>query len=167
MNSLLLRLLLAACLAGAAAPSLAHGRDGDPAQRSQPPGVTVPDWDQLSPDQQQGLARLREQWDQLPASRRALALERLERRQRWEAMSPEQREHIRRGARIYRNLSPEQREKLKVSMRTLRSLPEPERRQLFARWRELDPKQRRAWLEAGGPGIAPEPDYDAPPPKQR
>ena len=39
----------------------------------------------------------------------------------------------------------------------LGALPEDERRALRARWRSLSPEQRRAWLEAGGPGIVPQP----------
>ena len=122
-----------------------------------PEGVTVPDWDQLTPEQQARLQRLRERWDQLPASQRVLALERAERRARWEAMTPEQRERIREGMRNYRELPPELRERMRESMRAMRAMPEDERRALMARWRALSPQQRRAWLEAGGPGRVPQP----------
>ena len=43
-----------------------------------PAGVTVPAWAELTPAQQEKLAPLRERWDQMPASRRVHALERLE-----------------------------------------------------------------------------------------
>lgn len=122
-----------------------------------PEGVRVPSWDELSPAQQASVERLRERWDTLPASQRVLALERAERRARWEAMTPEQRERIREGMRNYRELPPELRERMRESMRAMRALPEEERRELFARWRALSPEQRRAWLEAGGPGKVPQP----------
>ena len=127
-----------------------------------PAGVVVPDWEQLAPERREKLAPLAGQWDRMPASRRVRALERLERRERWEAMTPEQREKLRQGARNFHDLPPELREKMRVSMATLRQLPEAERKELFRLWRSLDPAQRRAWLEQGGPGISP-PPADAPP----
>jgi hypothetical protein len=132
-----------------------------------PAGVSVPNWSQLSPEQQAKLAELAPHWDQMPASRRVRALERLERKARWEAMTPEQREKLREGARNFRDLPPELREKMRISMATLRQLPEGERKELFRLWRGLDPAQRRAWLEQGGPGISPPPEVapaDRPPP---
>ena len=67
------------------------------------------------------------------------------------------RERMREGMRNYRDLPPPLREKMRESMRAMRALPEAERKALHARWRQLSPEQRRAWLELGGPGIAPEP----------
>lgn len=122
-----------------------------------PEGVVVPTWDELTPAQRKAVDRHRDRWDTMPASQRVLALERAERRARWEAMTPEQRERIREGMRNYRELPPELRERMRESMRAMRALPEAERRALFARWRALSPEQRRAWLEAGGPGLVPQP----------
>lgn len=132
-----------------------------------PAGVSVPTWAQLSPAQQAKLAPLAPHWDQMSASRRVRALERLERKARWDAMSPEQREKLRDGARNFRDLPPELREKMRLSMATLRQLPEAERKELFRLWRSLDPQQRRAWLEQGGPGISPPPASAAKPPPAR
>jgi hypothetical protein len=39
----------------------------------------------------------------------------------------------------------------------MRALAPTEREQLRARWRALTPQQRRDWLRAGGPGLAPPP----------
>jgi len=151
-----------------ALPALA--RDGDhrrpdrPAQHPRhaplevPDGVVVPDWDQLAPEQQKALARLKDEWNTLPASRRVLALEHAQRRARWEAMTPEQRERIRKGMRNYRDLSPAQRQQMREALRVMRGLPAEERQALADKWRSLDPEQRRAWLETGGPGISPPPD---------
>lgn len=161
-------LLLAALLPALA---LAGGRDGDRGHDGDghrhhgphfgpvvvPEGVKVPTWDELTPAQQASVARLRDRWDALPASQRVMALERGERRARWEAMTPEQRERIREGMRNYRELPPELRETMRESMRAMRAMPEEEREAVFARWRSLSPEQRRAWLEAGGPGRVPQP----------
>jgi hypothetical protein len=134
-----------------------HGEFGPP---TVPAGVQVPTWAQLTPEQQRQLDHLREHWDRMPASRRVHALERLERHARWQALTPEQRERLRDGARNFRELPPELREKMRASLQATRELPEAERRRLFDRWHQLSPEQRRAWLEAGGPGIAPEPPTD-------
>lgn len=122
-----------------------------------PAGVSVPSWDELNPSQQQALGRLRAEWDQLPASRRVRALEWVERKARWDAMTPEQREKLRAGARNFRDLPPELREKMRASLRAMQALPEDERRALRQRWHELSPEQRRAWLQTGGPAISPPP----------
>lgn len=153
-----------------ALPAAAHDREGrrdNPRHEHTrqgpmfvPDGVVVPDWDELAPEQQKHLARLKDKWDTLPASRRVQALEHAQRRARWEAMTPEQRERIRKGMRNYRDLSPAQREQMREAMRVMRSLPAEERQALADKWRSLDPEQRRAWLETGGPGISPAPDTD-------
>lgn len=149
----LVAMLLAFAAAGAHAddPSR-HGHD------RAPDGVAVPAWSELTPEQQEKLAPLRERWDQMPASRRVHALERMERRARWDALSPEQRERLRHGARNFRDLPPELREKMRASMQVVRGLPEDQRRELKERWRAMDPEQRRKWLEAGGPGLVPPPE---------
>ena len=155
---LLVALLPALALAGERHRD-GHGHRGQPPHGPVvvPEGVTVPSWEELTPAQQARLERLRERWDSLPASQRVMALERAERRARWEAMTPEQRERIREGMRNYRELPPELRERMRESMRAMRALPEEERKALLARWRALSPEQRRAWLEAGGPGRVPQP----------
>lgn len=158
-------LAAALALALAALPLVASGAPPRPAEAPRhdapaaavPAGVTVPTWSELSPAQREKLAPLQERWDSLPASRRVNALERMERQARWDALSPEERDALRRGARNFRDLPPELRQQMRVSMAATRALPEAERRELFQRWRSLDPAQRRAWLEAGGPGISPPP----------
>ena len=136
--------------------------EGDPAPRHAhdrvPEGVSVPAWNELTPEQQEKLAPLRERWDQMPASRRVHALERMERRARWDAMTPEQRDRLRHGARNFHDLPPELREKMRASMQVVRQLPEAQRSELKQRWRAMDPEQRRKWLEAGGPGLSPPPE---------
>jgi hypothetical protein len=155
----LAKILVALVLAFAAAGASAHS--DEPARHGHdrvPEGVAVPSWSELTPAQQEKLAPLSERWDQMPASRRVHALERIERRARWDALTPEQRDRLREGARNFRDLPPELREKMRTSMQAVRQLPEPERRELKERWRAMDPEQRRRWLEAGGPGLAPPPE---------
>lgn len=161
----MLRLAALAVVLVASLPALAHER-GDRGERlwhdppgaaPVPPGVKVPSWEELSPQQRKHLARHESDWDTLPASRRVQALERAERRARWEAMPPEQRERIRQGMRNYRDMSPAQREQMRESMRVMRGLPAEQRQALADQWRAMNPQQRRAWLETGGPGISPPP----------
>lgn len=156
--TLLLSLWLPVCAAAPPPDGAGEHRGHRHGAQATPEGVSVPSWRELSPAQQEQLAKLREVWDQMPASRRVRALERLERRERWESLTPEQRERLREGARNFRDLPPELREKMRNSMRAMRELPEAERRALWDQWRAMDPAQRRAWLEAGGPGLAPAPE---------
>lgn len=125
-----------------------------------PDGVSVPTWDELSTERQASLARMKEDWDTMPASRRVMALERLERRARWDALPEEERDRLREGARNFHDLTPELKDRMRASMQAMHDLPEPERRKLFERWRGLSPEQRRTWLESGGPGISPAPPGD-------
>ncbi len=157
LAALLLSLWLPVC-AAAPPPGAGDGRGQRHGSHALPEGVSVPSWGELSPGQQEKLVSLRDRWDQMPGSARVRALERLQRRERWEAMSPDQRERLREGARNFRDLPPELRETMRTSMRAMRELPEAERRELRERWRGMDPQQRRAWLEAGGPGLAPPPE---------
>jgi hypothetical protein len=158
-----LAFVLGAWLVATPAQAQDQDRAAEPAEQERgahriPEGVRVPAWNELGEQQREQLAPLAEQWDQLPASRRVRALERLDRRERWESMTPEQREKLRKGARNFRDLPPELREKMRTSMQAMRELPEAERKQLWEIWRSRSPEQRRAWLEAGGPGLAPPPE---------
>jgi hypothetical protein len=160
--------LVALPLAASASPTRAEPAPAPtqaPSQAQAPAGVTVPSWNELTPAQREKLAPLQSRWDSMPASRRVNALERMERQARWDALTPEQREALRRGARNFQEMPPELRQQMRASMAATRALPEAERRALFQLWRSLDPAKRRAWLEAGGPGISPPPAAEAPPPR--
>jgi hypothetical protein len=130
-------------------PALAGARPSE-----MPRGVSVPTWSQLDADQRHALARFGPRWDRMPASRRVLLLER---HQRWHRWSPEQRRAAREGLRHYREMSPRQRQQMRQSVHALRGMDPGERERLRVVWRSLTPEQRRAWLRAGGPGIAPPP----------
>lgn len=127
------------------------------AARPAPPGVTVPTWNELDAGQQAQLAHLANEWDRLPASRRVLALERLQRQARWQQLAPEQRRALREGARHFQDMPPDLRQRMRQSMRAVQALPRPQQRELRALWQSLTPPQREQWLRSGGPGISPPP----------
>ena len=64
---------------------------------------------------------------------------------------------MRDGWRNFREMSPRQREQVRHSFEALRRLPPEEQRRLRGIWQGMNPEQRRAWLKAGGPGVAPPP----------
>lgn len=133
----------------ACAPALAQN-----AARPAPDGVQVPSWKELSREQQADLASFADRWDRLPASRRVQILERYD---RYKALPPEKREALREGAANFQQMSPQQRQKLRSSMQVLRTLPPEQQRALRQQWQGMTPEQRRAWLDAGGPGVSPPP----------
>jgi hypothetical protein len=119
-----------------------------------PPGVVVPSWNQLDAQEQADLQPFADRWDRMPASRRVHILERY---QRWQQLPPEKRQAMREGLANYQRMSPEQRQKIRESIHAVRALPPDQQHALRARWRAMTPEQRKAWLDAGGPGIAPPP----------
>lgn len=124
-----------------------------------PEGVTVPSWKDLSNEQQADLAQLQPRWDTLPASRRVMILER---HQHWKRLPQDRRDSMRKGERNFRQMTPRQRENMRLSMSRMRGLAPEEQRRLREIWQSLDPRQRRDWLERGGPGLAPPPETAAP-----
>jgi Protein of unknown function (DUF3106) len=135
-------LLMFACI-----PAFANG----PAT---PQGVTVPGWKQLNAEQQKDLSQFSVNWDNLPASRRVQILERYE---KWKALPPKQRQALREGALNFQEMPPRQRALMRESLRYLKTLPPEEQKRLRQLWMKLTPSQRSAWLDEGGPGIAPDP----------
>jgi hypothetical protein len=119
-----------------------------------PEGVKVPAWSELSEQQKTDLARFSGHWDRMPASRRVQILERYE---HWRALPEDRREAMRGGVQNFREMSPEQRQKMRRSLQLLKSLPPERQRALRERWQRMSPQQRREWLDAGGPGVAPPP----------
>ena len=69
-----------------------------------------PEWNQLSPDQQQILGRYQGNWDAMPEhKRRRLA----DNAARWSSMTPEQRQRARTKHEAMKTLSPQQRQDLR------------------------------------------------------
>lgn len=124
-----------------------------PAQAAAPP--ELPAWDDLTPEQRETLtAALRERWDQAAYEQRLRWLRGAE---RWQKLTPEERRTVRQGMRAFRRADPQTREQLRDVFRNLRQASPEERERLREKWRSLSPAQRRAWMEAGGPGVAPPP----------
>lgn len=134
-----------------AALALAFGAN---AQETQP--VEMPHWEQLSPAQREALSTpLRERWNQAAYEQRLRWLRQAE---RWQHLSPDERKAARKGLRAYRQADPQTREKLRDVFRNLRNASPEQRAALREKWRSLSPQQRKRWLDAGGPGVAPPPE---------
>lgn len=127
---------------------------GPKGQRELPAGVRVPAWNELGERQRADLASFADRWDRLPASRRMQILERYD---RFQSLPPAKQTALREGAINFQQMSPQQRQKMRDSLQTLRALPPDQQRALRQQWQALSPEQRRAWLDAGGPGVAPAP----------
>lgn len=119
------------------------------------PPAELPSWEQLTPEQRETLsAPLRERWNQGAYEQR---LRWLQHAKRWQQLTPQERATARQGLRAYRQADPATREKLREVFKNLRGATPEQRASLREKWRSLSPEQRRAWLEAGGPGVAPPP----------
>lgn len=115
----------------------------------------LPNWAQLTPEQRETLsAPLREHWDQGAYEQR---LRWLQHAKRWQQLSPDERRAARQGLLAYRQADPATQEKLREVFKNLRNASPEQRSALREKWRSLSPEQRRAWLKAGGPGVAPPP----------
>lgn len=125
------------------------------ALRAASPPVELPSWEQLSPAQREVLSTpIRERWNQAAYEQRLRWLRQAE---RWQNLSPEERRLVLQGIRRYRNADPETRARLRDIFEHMSTLPPSERKALREKWRALSPEQRRAWMQAGGPGVAPPP----------
>ena len=154
--------IVIACVLLGSASAFAQGGAGQGG-----PGVA---WHELSPEQQQALAPLRERWDTLPPGRQQAMSRGAE---RWQQMTPEQRARAEERLERWRDLSPEQQQQLRDALRAVQSHCRPrsssgcartsaasatcrpsERERLRHRWQDLD---------SGGAGAdAPEVGADDP-----
>jgi hypothetical protein len=101
----------------------------------------------------------RERWERATPEQQQRYLDRA---RFWASLTPEQKRLARAGAERFRQADPEQRGRLREVWRRFQSLPPAEREEARRTWESLSPAQRRAWLEAGGPGVAPPPANDPP-----
>ncbi|HMB55727.1 MAG TPA: DUF3106 domain-containing protein [Arenimonas sp.] len=154
----LILLLLAACgsvQAQRQVPRPANAvRESRLAENARVENVRAPAWKELNPQQQTDLGSFAARWDRMPEARRAQILQRYE---RWKALPPEKRAALRQGAQNFQQMSPDQRQKLRSSLQAMRTMPPEQQRELRQQWQALTPEQRREWLDAGGPGVAPAP----------
>ncbi len=65
-----------------------------------------------------------------------------QRRKRFEAMPPEQRQRIKERRQRFDSLPPEERQRLREARKKFRQLPEEERKKLKQKWRNLSPQER-------------------------
>lgn len=117
-------------------------------------------WASLSEADRDALMQpLRERWERATPEQQQRFLERA---RFWASLSPEQKRLARAGAQRYQQANTEQRGRLRETWRRFQTLPPAEREAARRTWESLGPAQRRAWLEAGGPGVAPPPASDPP-----
>lgn len=115
---------------------------------AQPGDAVLPEWDRLTPQQQETLVSVvRDRWNEKPDERERM----LRRAERWQQMTPEQRRHAHHGMRRWKEMSPEGREGARVLFLRMRELPESEREDLRERWKAMTPEQRREWLQRNQP----------------
>ena len=112
------------------------------------PAQSLPDWDTLTPQQREILiAPLRERWNSDLEQRPRM----LEHAQRWKDMSPDQRKQARKGMRRFEHMNPQQREEARALFEQMKTLSPEQRKELREDWRQMNPEQRRAWMERHAP----------------
>ena len=118
---------------------------------SPPSDTALPSWSALPQAEHELLvAPVVERWNQAsPAQRQRM----LDRARTWGNLNPEQRAMARRGAERYREASVAQRESLRDAWQRIQKMPPAERETAREAWRKMGPRERRAWLDAGGPGV--------------
>jgi hypothetical protein len=117
-------------------------------------------WESLSEADRAALIEpTRERWERATPEQQQRYLDRA---RFWASLTPEQKRLAQAGADRFRQADPEQRGRLREIWRRFQTLPPAERDAARRTWESLSPAQRRAWLEAGGPGVAPPPANDPP-----
>jgi Protein of unknown function (DUF3106) len=133
----LLVALLVAAGAGAAEPA------------SQAAGAAAtPAWAELTAEQQQVLAPLKNDWDALEVERRLKWLQIAKRYPRMKAL---EQERVQRRMQVWANLSPEQRRQARENYKRLAKAPRPAQKSLREQWAEyqaLSPHERESLLPA-------------------
>ncbi|MGL6289315.1 MAG: DUF3106 domain-containing protein [Silanimonas sp.] len=156
-RTIALALLLASLGLGHAAPLAAQAATSAPASASSAPASTPAGtpWSALSDADRAALIEpTRERWERAtPEQQRRY----LERARFWAGLTPEQKRMARAGAERWRDSNGRQRGRLREVWQRFQALPPAERETARRTWESLDARQRRAWLEAGGPGVAPPP----------
>ncbi|MGV8941606.1 MAG: DUF3106 domain-containing protein [Lysobacter sp.] len=105
----------------------------------------LPDWDQLTVEQQQQLtAPIRARWNAQPEERARM----LDHAKRWDTLTPPQRKHARHGMERWQHMSPEQRDEARALYSKMRSLDPDGRNVLREQWRAMTPEQRKTWVDA-------------------
>jgi hypothetical protein len=112
------------------------------------PAPAYPAWEQLGRAERELLiAPLREHWNTQPEARARI----MQHAQRWQTMTPEQRQHARFGMRRWAHMSPEKREAMHALHTKMHTLAPEERKALKKKWRAMTPEQRCEWLRENPP----------------
>ena len=107
------------------------------------PGKTGPAWAQLTVEQQQILAPLKQSWNTLDSTRRRKWIGIA---QRYPSMQPKEQERVRQRMDRWAKLTPDQRRAAREQYRSIGKLPPEKRQDLKQQWREyqsLSPTEKR------------------------
>lgn len=108
----------------------------------------LPEWDKLTPQQREALiAPLRDRWNREADERGRM----MERAQRWQAMTPEQRAQARHGMRRFEDMNPDQRREARALYGHMKALTPEQRDALREQWKKMTPAQREAWMRDNAP----------------
>ena len=115
-----------------------------------------PAWTELTPAQQQVLAPLQGEWDQLDTTRRkkwtAIA-------DRYPTMKPAEQERLQKRMQEWAKLTPEERRAARERYQSLKKLPREQRREVREKWQEYQ-------QQSASPAAQPAPETAAAPPPQ-
>ena len=151
----LLLLLLALCSVTATAQDRRPPPPPPPPPGDKGPQQNWPAWDQLTAQQRDVLvSQLRDRWNDDPSRRGRM----MDHAQRWQRMSPQQRDQAKRGMERYERMSPEQRDQARALFDRMRTLPPAQRKQLRDQWDAMTPQQREDWVRAHPPSPEDDPD---------
>jgi len=103
-----------------------------PAARAEDRG---PDWNQLTPSQQQILAPLKDDWANIEGPRRYKWIDIAK---RYPSMTAEQQARLQRRMKQWASLSPEERAQVRERYKRLREMPPDQREAIRQKWREYD-----------------------------
>ncbi len=157
--------LALAVMLGLSAPAqTVFAQAASPAESAPAPRAAVA-WSALSEADREALSDpIRERWERADAEQQQRLLERA---RLWANLSPEEKRMARAGAQRWDRSDAHQRRSLRDVWARMQALPPAERQAAREAWDKLSPRQRRAWLDAGGPGVAPAPEPDLESPRRR
>lgn len=116
-----------------------------PTPASTAPARSYPAWEQLSvAEREMLLAPVRERWNGNPDARAKM----MEHAQRWQTMTPAQRQRAHSGMKRWAHMSPEQRAHTRALFGEMRKLTPEQRQELRAKWKAMTPAAREAWIKA-------------------
>jgi hypothetical protein len=113
-----------------------------------------PVWAELTPAQQQVLAPLQPEWEQLDSARRRKWVSIAD---RYPTMKPAQQERLQKRMQEWAKLTPDERKAAREKYRRLKSAPPQKRDELKRRWKEYEQSRTPPPTPASPPAPAPAP----------